>query len=84
MKEVGKLAGLTGDWIIETQSGRERTRTTVKKYEVLASHCGRRTFTTLCLRKGMSPEDIRAVTGHTTAGMMMKYSPVDGLTIRKF
>lgn len=77
MKEVGKLAGLTGDWIIETQSGRERTRTTVKKYEVLASHCGRRTFTTLCLRKGMSPEDIRAVTGHTTAGMMMKYVKFD-------
>ncbi|MDE5822079.1 MAG: site-specific integrase [Paramuribaculum sp.] len=77
MKEVGKLAGLTGDWIIETQNGRTRTRKTVKKYEVLASHCGRRTFTTLCLRKGMSPEDIRAVTGHTTAGMMMKYVKFD-------
>ena len=49
----------------------------MKKYEVLVSHCGRRTFTTLCLRKGMSPEDIRAVTGHTTAGMMMKYVKFD-------
>ncbi len=51
MKEVGKLAGLTGDWIIETQNGRTQTRKTVKKYEVLASHCGRRTFATLYLRK---------------------------------
>ncbi len=31
LKEVGKLAGMTGDWIIETQNGRSRTRTTVKK-----------------------------------------------------
>lgn len=52
-------------------------RATVKKYEALASHCARRTFTTLCLRKGMSPEDIRAVTGHTTANMMMKYVKFD-------
>lgn len=28
-------------------------------------------------RKGMSPEDIRAVTGHTTADMMMKYVKFD-------
>lgn len=49
----------------------------MKEYEILASHCGRRTFTTLCIRKGMSPEDIRAVTGHTTAGMMMKYVKFD-------
>lgn len=77
LKEVGKLAGMIGDWIIETQNGRCRTRTTVKKYEALASHCARRTFTTLCLRKGMSPEDIRAVTGHTTANMMMKYVRFD-------
>lgn len=26
----------------------------------------------MCLRKGMSPEYIRVVTGHTTADMMMK------------
>lgn len=31
----------------------------------------------MCLRKGMSPEDIRAVTGHTTADMMMKYVKFD-------
>ena len=31
----------------------------------------------LYLRKGMSLEDIRAVTGHTTGGMMMKYVKFD-------
>lgn len=47
------------------------------KYELLTSHVARRTFATMFLRKGMSPEDIRAVTGHTTADMMMKYVKFD-------
>jgi len=71
------LAGMTGDWITEKQSGREKTREVRPKYELLTSHVARRTFVTMCLRKGMSPEDIRAVTGHTTADMMMKYVKFD-------
>lgn len=74
---VGKLAGMTGDWITEKQSGRTKTREVRPKYELLTSHVARRTFVTMCLRKGMSPEDIRAVTGHTTADMMMKYVKFD-------
>ena len=77
LKEVGQLAGMTGDWITERQSGREKTREIRPKYELLTSHVARRTFVTMCLRKGMSPEDIRAVTGHTTADMMMKYVKFD-------
>ena len=77
LKVVGKLAGMTGDWITEKQSGRTKTREVRPKYELLTSHVARRTFVTMCLRKGMSPEDIRAVTGHTTADMMMKYVKFD-------
>jgi hypothetical protein len=68
---------MTGDWITERQSGRTKTREVRPKYELLTSHVARRTFVTMCLRKGMSPEDIRAVTGHTTADMMMKYVKFD-------
>lgn len=67
---------MTGDWITEKQSGRTKTREVRPKYELLKSHVARRTFVTMCLRKGMSPEDIRAVTGHTTADMM-KYVKFD-------
>lgn len=77
LKVVGKLAGMTGYWITEKQSGRTKTREVRPKYELLTSHVARRTFVTMCLRKGMSPEDIRAVTGHTTADMMMKYVKFD-------
>lgn len=77
LKVVGKLAGMTVYWITEKQSGRTKTREVRPKYELLTSHVARRTFVTMCLRKGMSPEDIRAVTGYTTADMMMKYVKFD-------
>ena len=77
LKEVGKLAGMTGDWITEKQVGREKIRTIAPKYESLSSHCARRTFVTMCMRLGMSSEDIRAVTGHSTSNMMMKYVKFD-------
>lgn len=83
LKEVGKLAGMTGDWITEKQSGRTKTREVRPKYELLTSHVVRRTFVTMCLRKGMSPEDIRAVTGHTTADMMLKYVKFDNESKRE-
>jgi len=55
----------------------EKTREVHPKDELLTSHVARRTFVTMCLRKGMSPEDIRAVTGHTTTDMMMTYVKFD-------
>lgn len=77
LKDVGRLAGMTGDWIQEKQNGRNKTRITRPKYELLTSHVARRTFVTMCLRRGMSGEDIRAVTGHSTAAMMGKYVKMD-------
>ena len=62
---------------MEKQSGREKTRDVRPKYELLTSHVARRTFVTMCLRKGMSAEDIRAVTVHTTVDIMMNYVKFD-------
>ena len=73
LKEVGRLAGLTDNWTIVRQCGREKVTETRPKYELLSSHVARRTFITMCLRKGMQAEDIRAITGHTTSDMMMTY-----------
>lgn len=78
LKEVGELAGMTGDWITEKQIGREKARTIAPKYESLSSHCARRTFVTMCMRLGMSSEDIRAVTGH-----LMKYVKFDDKSKRE-
>lgn len=37
----------------------------------------------MCLRLGMSSEDIRAVTGHSTSNMMMKYVKFDDKSKRE-
>lgn len=77
-KEAGVITNKDYGIITEKQSGRTKTREVRPKYELLTSHVARRTFVTMCLRKSMSPEDIRAVTGHTTADMMMmKYVKFD-------
>lgn len=73
LKEVGRLAGLTGDWITEKQIGRKKIREVKPKYQLFTSHVGRRTFVSMCMRKHMTPEMIKAVTGHGTTAMMMKY-----------
>lgn len=53
--------------------GNERIETTYKKYEVIGTHTARRTFISLSLQKGMKPDVIMAITGHTTYRMMQKY-----------
>lgn len=73
LKEIGRLAGMTDDWIIEKRVGREVSREIVKKYEVLSSHVGRRTFVTTCRNRGLRDEGIRSATGHTTTEMMDRY-----------
>lgn len=77
LKDVGRLAGITGDWVVEKKVGREVIREVKPKYELLASHAARRTFVTICMKKGISPEVIKAVTGHSTSKMMMKYVKFD-------
>ena len=83
LKEVGRLGGLTKDWITERQVGRKKTRETKPKYELLTSHVARRTFVTMCLRRGMTDADIRSVTGHSATKVMLKYAKLDDDAKRK-
>ncbi len=50
--------------------GSERIEMTHKKFEVISTHTARRTFISLSLQKGMKPDVIMAITGHTTYRMM--------------
>ena len=53
--------------------GSERIETVYKKFEIVGTHTARRTFISLSLQKGMKPDVIMAITGHTTYKMMQKY-----------
>jgi len=68
--EVGEI-----DSVVKTikYQGTERIEKVYKKYEIVGTHTARRTFISLSLQKGMKPEVIMAITGHSDYKMMQKY-----------
>ena len=77
LKELCEIAGIEDTVKTVKYKGSERIETTYKKYEVIGTHTARRTFVSLSLQKGMKPENIMAITGHTTYRMMQKYLKID-------
>jgi integrase len=73
IKQIAKTAGITEKVQKVTFKGPNRKVTEHPKYELMASHTGRRTFITLSLEKGMRPEVLRQITGHTTLRLLEKY-----------
>ena len=73
LKELLEIAGINEPVKVVKYKGSERIETTYKKFEVVGTHTARRTFISLSLQKGMKPDVIMAITGHTTYRMMQKY-----------
>jgi integrase len=73
LKELCKKAKINELVKVVQYKGSERIETTYNKYEVVGTHTARRTFISLSLQKGMKPDVIMAITGHTTYRMMQKY-----------
>lgn len=73
LKEAAKAAGIDDEITMVQYKGARRIETTVKKYEAIKSHTARRTFITLSLEKGMRPETLMKITGHTSLKTLMRY-----------
>jgi integrase len=73
IKEVGKLAEIDEPIILTKYRGAEEVKYEKPKWEFLSSHCGRRTFVTLSLEKGMRAETVMAITGHRSYKTFKKY-----------
>lgn len=73
LKELCELAEINSVVKTVKYQGTERIETIYKKYEVVGTHTARRTFISLSLQKGMKPEVIMAITGHSDYKMMKKY-----------
>ncbi|MBI9072077.1 MAG: tyrosine-type recombinase/integrase [Melioribacteraceae bacterium] len=73
LKELCELAEINEVVKTVQYKGNERIEKTNKKFEVIGTHTARRTFISLSLQKGMKPDVIMAITGHTTYKMMQKY-----------
>lgn len=73
LKIIGKLCGITDPVTISQFFGSERRMTTRPKYELLSSHCGRRTFICNALALGIPPHVVMKWTGHSEYSAMKPY-----------
>lgn len=73
LKELGELAGLNEPQRIVYFMGNERIEEVHPKYELLTTHCGRRTFIVNALYLGIPAEVVMKWTGHSDYKAMKPY-----------
>jgi len=73
LKIICKKIGLDEPIKIVSYSGSKKIEQVYKKYELVSSHTGRRSFITLSLEKGIRPEVLMQITGHTDFKSFRKY-----------
>jgi len=73
IKKIAKAVNI--DTIITkvNYSGRKRIQKTRPKYNLIRTHTARKTFISLSLQKGMRPEQLIVITGHTSVKQMSPY-----------
>jgi len=78
LKELGKMAGMTGKLILTGSKGGKREDTTLEKWEKLTTHVARRSFATNFYRAGIPVIVLMQITGHTTENQFMQYIAIKG------
>lgn len=73
LKEIGKLSGIDTPVHLVEIYGSERRDITVPKYELLSTHCGRRTFISNAISMGIAPSVVMKWTGHSDYKAMQPY-----------
>lgn len=73
LKELCCFAGVNALVTISYMVGEELIEETHPKFELIGSHCGRRTFVSLAIAKGATPEEVMRITGHSCYNAMKPY-----------
>ena len=72
LKELGKAADLTGEWVDYEYRLQEKIEIHIPKCD-LSSHTARRTFIVTALNEGISTDLIMLITGHSDYDVMKPY-----------
>jgi integrase len=73
IKEICRLAGFTEDIEKRQTKGGELVATILKKWQLVKSHTGRRSFASNMTRKGIPIQQIMQITGHKKESVFLKY-----------
>lgn len=76
LKKLSKMAKIDEEIRITTYKGRERQDVVKKKWELVGTHAGRRTFIVNALSLGIAPNVIMKWTGHSDYKAMKPYVDV--------
>jgi len=79
LKEIAKKAEINEEIEIIKKLGGVSTRTVYKKWELVSSHTGRRSFATNSYLSGVPTIAIMFITGHSTESAFMSYICIDEL-----
>lgn len=83
LKEIGRRAGLDESVQMEWYVGSKRREVVLKKWQLLTTHCGRRTFVCSSLAMGIPAEIVMRWTGHSSYKSMKPYIDVADETRRR-
>lgn len=73
LKEMGKVCGINSPITITKYKGTQRYDKTYKKYELLSTHCARRTFVCNAIMLGIPTNIVMKWTGHSDYSTMKPY-----------
>lgn len=73
IKVLCRIAGIDQEERITTYRGNERIDEIKKKYELVGTHTGRRTFIVNALSRGIAPSVVMKWTGHASYNSMKPY-----------
>ena len=84
LKMLCQIAGFTEKIRITTYKGNERRDELKEKWELMGSHCGRRTFIVNALSLGIAPSVVMSWSGHASYSSMRPYIDiVDSIRARE-
>jgi len=73
LKELGKVAELDDKILITKTKGGKKETKSFSKWELLSTHCARRSFATNAYKAGLPSISIMKITGHTSETVFLKY-----------
>lgn len=76
LKNIAKKAGMNKPIIRSRMHGVERVEQTFEKWELLSTHCARRSFATNLYKQGFPTISIMKITGHKSEKTFMRYIKV--------
>jgi len=83
LKEIGQLIGLNVEIKKVRFTGTSKTEITKKKWELLTTHTGKRTFITIAILSGIPIEVIKKITGNKDDATFIKYQRFSNEQLKK-